>query len=997
MEHAALKLFARPALTLAGAPVDFVAERRFQVLALFAVRNDWVSRDQLASLFWPDQSDAAARTNVRKVLFRIKESLPDVCLEMRGADVRWLIDSDAQQLLRASAAQRWDEVADLYRGPLLEGIDDAGFPEFGAWLGRERQRFFEHARTAMLAQITLATAAHDYCKARDVAERLLQHDPLDESALIAWCEAQTALGETESAQRRYREFTRQIADELGVEPSDRLRALAQAWRAAPTTARLVPPAALDCFIGRRQEAAELQALLTRPECRLISIVGPGGVGKSRFLREALPALQRQLELPAFWLPLEDLSTTEEIPARVSTLLQLKLPQQGSIAERLIALLGEPPRLLALDNAEHLSELAPLLLKVASALPNLRIVLSTRSRLRVTGEWVLPLAGLPVPDADSRDQEAAITFDAVRLFIDRARQANPAFAPADISDVIDIVQRVDGLPLAIELAAAWTRLLPPREIAEELSNSLDLLAAEDGGTSVRAVIERSWNLLAPREREVLTDSSVFAGGFTPAMARRVCDAPLPVLASLTDKSLLNSEPEGRLTMHPLVHHVMRERGVRGPTWPSLQLRHCESYASWLHELLPQTQAAPSQTAQTIEKEHANCRTALQFAAATGNARLVQAMAYTMMLAFLAQTRFREGASLFVETLLLADEDAGCRAPLLHALATLRYRQGDLTIAEQFAREGLLCARRARDRNTLYRCLHTLALACHTSGDYSNAVKYFQPGVRRLRRKGDAITLRAFLNGLGMSFKSLGRLDDAAAIYDEALVLARSLGDISGAVALHNNLGNLYRARRDFRKALHYFDEGLALAPQQGPAWHRAFLLLNRGLALFELGDLPQSSRSLEQALVECRGEAQSQVQVAAHQGLARTAVRQKDFDNAQLHLARAGRLAYDGTIAASFATTMICAAEAMIARGLRLQAGVMLLWAIDHQLDHADLRLAGELLDDLALTEVERLECGTCAAACSELQLLAELESPILKQSANTAAASESLAMTATCC
>ena len=230
-----------------------------------------------------------------------------------------------------------------------------------------------------------------------------------------------------------------------------------------------------------------------------------------------------------------------------------------------------PALVVFDNAEHLPEMGVLADRLLAAAPGLALLLTSRTRTRSAHEWPMALAGLDVPDSDSRDLEAASAFDAVRLFDARARVARRSFRLAEhLAAVIDIVEAVGGVPLAIELAAAWVRLLPPEEIARQLHGSLAVLERDPAlpgepdrpeHHSLRVVLDRTWQLLAPAERAALDALSVFHGGFTAGAAQAVAGVPLPLLSSLVDQSVVAIDDAGRFGLHPLVASIAAER-LRG---------------------------------------------------------------------------------------------------------------------------------------------------------------------------------------------------------------------------------------------------------------------------------------------------------------------------------------------------------------------------------------------------------------------------------------------------
>ncbi|MFO1267997.1 MAG: BTAD domain-containing putative transcriptional regulator [Rubrivivax sp.] len=608
-----LLLLGRPELTDATPPVAFVPERRFQLLAVLAMQSgQWVARDRLAALLWPERPNAEARRNLRHVVFKAR----DIAAALQASDhaLCWDVATDLRAFESLLAAEQTALAVALRRGMLLDGLDDAANPAFSEWLAAERLRFDERWRQAALGALAAAAPA----ERAELARRVRAVDPLDEDALEAQLRAEIEQGHPARAWQLYRDYAHSLAEALGVEPSHRLRDLLQ--REAPagpanesrapatgavaaTPSSPATPEAAAAFVGRRGELAELMRLLAREDVRAVTVLGPGGIGKSSLARRALHAAADAFAGGRVWVELQDLSDLPAVLARVADQLGVPIDDAQDPVAQIGRRLGPERVLCVLDNAEHLlPELPSLLERLLAAAPALSLLVTSRVRLGHAGEHSLPLAGLAVPDEDSRDLEAAVAFDAVRLFEARATVAQRSFSLArHLGAVIDIVASVGGLPLAIELAAGWVRLLPAEEIALDLRRSLDLLERDPAtpGTparpehdSARAVLERSWSLLAPREREALAALTVFQGGFTRAAALAVARAPLPLLSSLVDKSLLAADDAGRFGLHPLVAAFAAERLAHdGARADELARRHAAHYA---RSIWPNWPPAPAPT-------------------------------------------------------------------------------------------------------------------------------------------------------------------------------------------------------------------------------------------------------------------------------------------------------------------------------------------------------------------------------------------------------------------
>ena len=326
------------------------------------------------------------------------------------------------------------------------------------------------------------------------------------------------------------------------------------------------------FVGREAELPEVTQLLAQHECRLLTMTGVGGVGKTRLAQEVVRGLLG-LELfndGVFFVPLEALTSAGSISNALADALGLVLSGQVDAGIQVVRFLSEKRTLLVLDNFEHLLEGTPLLVDLMRNCPHLKLLVTSRERLNLESEWVFGVEGLAVPKAGGTTLERAGYYSAVQLFVQRAKRAQQRFSltPEALPAVTRICQLVEGLPLAIEMAASWLRILFPQGIVEQLEKGLDVLEASNRDlperhSSIRAVFDHSWDLLSEVERGVLRCLSVFHGGFSLEAASEVAEVTLPILASLGSKSFLTLTPAGRYEQHPLVLEYARERLAEQP--------------------------------------------------------------------------------------------------------------------------------------------------------------------------------------------------------------------------------------------------------------------------------------------------------------------------------------------------------------------------------------------------------------------------------------------------
>ncbi|MBE7425963.1 MAG: tetratricopeptide repeat protein [Ideonella sp.] len=892
-----LLLLGRPEFVGAAVPVAFAPERRFQLLALLAVQaGQWVSRDRLAALLWPERSNAQARRNLRHVVFKARDLAGD--LQASDHALCWEVATDLRAFEQQLDAGQPAQAVALRRGALLEGLDDDANPAFAEWLAAERQRFDARWRQAALQ--ALAGAAAD--QRIELARHLRSVDPLDEDALEAQLRAHIELGHAARAWQLYREYAQALAEALGVEPPHRLRDLLE--REAPVggvAAPSAPPASeAAAFVGRRSELAELKRLLEGDGARAITLVGPGGVGKSTLARRALQAAAEAFPGGRAWVELQDLGEPGAVLARIADQLGVPIDDARDPVAQIGRQLGAQRVLCVLDNAEHLAELPGLIERLLAAAPALRLLTTSRVRLGHAGEHLLPLAGLAVPDEDSRDLDAAGAFDAVRLFEQRASAAQRSFSLArHLGAVIDIVQAVGGLPLAIELAAGWVRLLPPEEIAQDLRRSIDLLERDPAAAaparpehdSARAVLERSWSLLAPREREALAALAVFQGGFTRAAALAVAQVALPLLSSLVDKSLLAVDEAGRFGLHPLVAAFAAQRlAGDGARADELAQRHAAHYAQYLGESAARVHGDHRPLVEAMEAEYANCRAAWQRAVSLGRAEWLAQATRAWGIYFDVRGRAAEGIAHFRGAL-----DVGAHGPGLalaadvrSSLARLHYVRGEYQTGLAIALSGAELAEQCGDRRTWYRCLSN-AGGCHSAqAQWSDARLCFERALAIGREDGVAIEIATAHSNLGIEAKNQGRWDDALAHYEQALAIEREQGRHAAVVRCLGNLGGMHLSRGHWEQARQCMDEGLRASERYRVDMFVPIHACGLGEALLELGDLADAERHLLRALERARSIDLPIIVVNAEANLGRIAIARGDAAGALERLRSAAR-------------------------------------------------------------------------------------------------------------
>jgi DNA-binding CsgD family transcriptional regulator len=322
------------------------------------------------------------------------------------------------------------------------------------------------------------------------------------------------------------------------------------------------PTYATTFVGRETELNELIDMLQDPQVRLVTIAGPGGIGKTRLCVEAARLRRSYFDDGTVFIPLATLDSVAEIVPAIAREIGLRLGSEGHPQEQLVRFLRDKQMLLVLDSFEHLTSGVDLVVRLMEATLETKILVTSQASLNLQREWVRYVEGMRLPSSETANDFEA--YGAVRLFLDRVRHARRDFSPVEHRDcVIEICHLLQGVPLAIELAAAWLRTLPCADVAAEIRRDLDFLETprhdvDPRHHSMRAVFERSWQLLSEEERQVLMRLSLFQGGFSRAAAEQVAGAPLQTLAGLIEKSFLTQEPSGRYEIHDLLRQFSAQQ-------------------------------------------------------------------------------------------------------------------------------------------------------------------------------------------------------------------------------------------------------------------------------------------------------------------------------------------------------------------------------------------------------------------------------------------------------
>jgi DNA-binding SARP family transcriptional activator/predicted ATPase len=693
-----------------------------------------------------------------------------------------------------------------------------------------------------------------------LAEGLVREEPTEEAAYRLLMRAAAEAGDPAGVERVVRRLEEALERELGAEPGPEtvqlhatLRGRFEAAAGAPGAAPL--PVPRTPFVGRSFELAEIDRHLSLPGCRLLTLTGIGGIGKTRL---ALEAARRRAERSGAT------ATFIEVPercseARLGTLLSDALaPGSSPASERELATLLHG-RLLVLDNAEHALDARSLLARLLGGPGDVVVIAASRQRLQLQGERVLELQGLEVPRIESRAEPER--FGAVRLFLDAAeRSAGTRLAAADAVAVARICRLLHGVPLALELAAAWVGVLSCDGVVDELERGLDLLVSSavdipERHRSLRHAFEGSYRLLTEEERRHLAALSVFAAPCSLDAARSVTQLPLQVLRSLRDKALVTQPLPGRCTVHPVVRQFAAEK-LRPADAAAFAGAHARYYLARLAEWASLLDAGEERRAvREVVADVPNVRAAFLHAVGSGDTAGLDAALDGLAKLFDKLGWHREGFDLLeaarsaTASRAAADTAAGERltARIASRSASFAHALGQLDVARDLLERSRSLLAQGEEPAEEAAVLDKLSLVVHDLGDDAAARALLREALALRRRSGDPDAVATSLNNVGSMAFAQGDLEEAARWVAEALELQRRHGATKGAAISLQNLASIEIARGDAGAAERHLAEGLALARSIESASLAALFLTNLARLALQRGDVDAAGESAREAL------------------------------------------------------------------------------------------------------------------------------------------------------
>ncbi|NIS80645.1 MAG: tetratricopeptide repeat protein [Anaerolineales bacterium] len=850
-----------------------VPSRSSQSLLAYLVLNTGSRqrREKLAGLLWPDTEETKARRHLRQALWRLRKQigheyfLADRITLGFNPDSEYSLDVDVLKDDAPWSCAQIDLVANItdYAGELLPGFYDG-------WAISERERLNVVFDLKMQLLLNRLMGDQRWEQALQCGECWISRGHIPEPAFRALMIAHHGLGDSSRVSEIFQRCTDALGIELGVEPSQETRTLYERLLREDKPLDVLPPTPrhnlhqpLTSFVGREEELIQIRERLADPACRLLTLIGPGGIGKTRLALQAAHEMLPEFSHGVFFVQLEHIDSSDLILPVMADALGFSFSEGEEPETQLMDYLREKELLLIMDNLEHVLDGVGFLAQILKEASEVKCLATSRERLNLYGEWSLEIPGMDYPHPEVTTEIRG--FSAVQLFGDRARQVSPNFTPSktDYRAISRICRTVAGTPLAIELSAAWVPSLTCKEIADALEDNIGFLTTStrdipERHRSLRASFNHSWNLLSDEAGNVLRKLSVFRGGFQRQAAKDVAGASLATLSSLADKSLLERSDTGRYEIHPLLWRFIDEELTKSTDkQQEAQQLHSRYYIEFLNKRAGFLRRADQDEAlREIGDEIDNIRVTLNRAIAQDDVRALKKVLDVLRVFFDVRGWYQEGEHIF---------DQIARRLELH-----------LHHEDQADVERALVVSKAMAGQAWF---------CHRLAHRVKALKILRECLPLARRFGFADIEADVIDSLGVIAQRQGKYQEARSLFEESLAIWKELGSSWWQAAELACLAHVERSLGHIKEAKRHADEALSLSKESGNQWGISSALCARGAIAIELEDFQEGERYYKEGLAISREIGFEGGIARACLGLGRIAFRHHEFEQAATYCHR----------------------------------------------------------------------------------------------------------------
>lgn len=912
-----ISLFGSFRVFLNSQPITNFSTTKVQALLAYLLLESDQSHDRskLAGLFWPEQSEEAARASLRQALYLLRQAIqdqnqPQPFFELNRNTVafnrhsdHWLDVATFTNLVQQcqkhshlgpgsceSCCRRLEEAIALYQGDFLAQLSLPDSAAFENWAVSRREWLRQQMSEALQGVATFYEQHQQIELAQRYARRQVAFEPLQEDGYLRLMRLLAVDGQRGAALALYEKLRTLLAQEMGVSPSSPMNQLVQQIRqgyqavAGTATAtlasppKMIPPLALTRLIGRDLELQKLVELLQEPACRLLSLIGPGGIGKSELALWSGKEMMAHFQHGVCFVSLAEIESADDCLLLLARRFHLLVNDPAGAKTALLNTLQNRHVLLLLDDIDQLAPQANFLLEILQQAAQVKIMVTAHGRLNLPGEWAFCLDGLALPPGR---EEPTKDYSAAQLFYQQARQANSRFQPTadDWKAIQRICRIVEGNPLGISLAASWVRVIPCQAIAAEMENNPHFLAippqigvpAHHYGLT--ALFANTWQRLTPTQQQLLTCLAIFRDGFTFPAGQNILKLSLTDLALLIDQSLVGRADPERYKLPELLRQFAAEKLSEQPSLQrGLRLKHGHYYATFLAEQLPLLRgSAQPEALKRIAQEIDNVRQAWRWAVGQNAAYLLTEALPGLFHFYDMSGRFEEGEQLFRDAApRFLSQDKGLGGLLLVYQGWLIFQQQRLEEAQQLIRDGTYLVWQSERVTEAALPLVYLAAVNLAVGDYSEVHRFLQHSLELSKQYDDWFAASLALQVGGDLARLEGRFGDARRLYEQSLALKQVVTERWGMAFCWVGLGNLAYTAGQYAESRQHYENGLRLWRETGDLRRAAGSLGQLAQTALMMADLDGAGRFAEQGLAIYRTFDDPAGQLLAHRQLSQVA-------------------------------------------------------------------------------------------------------------------------------
>jgi predicted ATPase/DNA-binding SARP family transcriptional activator len=841
-----LNLLSRPRVMLDGEAVNgFVSDKALALLCYLALNEGQQSREILAALLWGEMPGDRARANLRVALHNLRNLLPAYFqvdrkqVAFARGKPHWIDVVVFEAAAARHTPQSLAKAAALFQDDFLRGLHVNGAPELEAWLRGEQERLRLCLIDVLERLGKQYSQRRQWEKGTTVMRRLLEIEPWREQTHRQLMLLLARQGKYAAALAQYEQCRELLVAELDVAPADETEKLHYRILQLRSQPHHNLPPAPTPLVGRVKELAVLSQRLNDPTCRLLTLFGPGGIGKTR-LALALAERERERFLEgAYYVPLSDVASARHVPLAIAEAMGVSFEGARSFAEQLLNYLNGREVLLILDNFEQLLEGTSFIQRLLNGAPTIKVLVASRVVLNIPGEWTFEVTGLGLPDPSAQDLDTA---DAVQLFLQKARRRQHDFAPrpSELQAIGQICRLVEGIPLAVEQAASWLRVMNTRQLVGELDRGIFILThavrpEDDRHRSMWAVLEQSWHLLGAEEQKAFRGMSLFRGGFTRQAAEKITGTTIPTLAALVNHSMLRfDEASARYQMHELIRQFAAEKLADDETTEAaLRDQHAAYYASFMGRRQRALEGKQERMMlNEIRNDLENVRAAWNRVLEQQNAKVVPSFVRSLWYFLEVEGWYWEGLEVYREALnclrsvsrsqkmdpILRD----VRGQILCYYGWFLFRTGSYQEADRTLQNGIALLRACRDEQALSLPIFCQAFCNFLLGNYVQAKEQLHESeTLGTIYKDQAVELYAKSVRIFLQL-STGDQPDTHTIQEISQLIADKLGAARIVSNSHYLLGLCALARGEFDLAERHLQEGLIISRRAGDTWNMGLI-------------------------------------------------------------------------------------------------------------------------------------------------------------------------------